>query len=425
MPTLDHAWNREALLEMQPPPLPLPASYQSSCLTPDTLFKPMMAVYDYARARQYEGWDLYDGLNSRLFQWSPLAGSSWCRLALIQLCKRSVVNLRPWLLVPRTFNAKGGALFLLGQLNLWRYTGHEQAASEAFLMFHRLRHVRIERARGCGWGYPFDWQARAFMVPQGTPNLVASVYAGRALLAYEQHFSDPIARGMAKGVADFILNEMVVFESEQALCFRYIPGECTEVHNASLLAAAYLAQTLHLQPPDQQSRIREQILKAVRYAVADIQPDGAWPYGTQSFHRWVDNFHTAFNLESLLQIREILSVQEFDPALVLALDYYLYQLFTPEGQPRYYPNRRYPVDVHVLAQTVIMTRLLRHYQVPLDAIRLSQIEHAVLDLVGRFQDPTGYFYTQQISERVWSRIPYIRWGQAWMFYALSTCLRVP
>ncbi|HEY9687739.1 MAG TPA: hypothetical protein V6C52_12260 [Coleofasciculaceae cyanobacterium] len=394
-----------------------------SVLSGPTTMAPLERLMGYVRQQAYEGWDLYDGLNSRLFKPMPLYRSSWFRLGLIQLCKRSPVNLRSLLMVPKGFNPKGGALFLMGYLNLFRHTHKEVYSNEAYLLFQRLKRTVIPREHGVAWGYNFDWQARAFYVPLGTPNLVTSVYVGRTLLEYYRVFSDDTALEMALAVSVFILREMIKFESADSLCFTYIPGREAEVHNANLLGAAYLAETLPYQPVHWIPELKTKILKAVRFSVADIALDGSWPYGTMPFHRWVDNFHTAFNLECLLRISDILDTDEFRPVLGLASKYYLRQLFTAEGLPKYYHDRLYPIDVHVIAEAIVLLNLFREHCLIPDADRMVTIERALRDLLSRFQDTTeGYFYHQQ-TEKSWNRIPYMRWGQAWMFYALSTCLR--
>jgi len=38
------------------------------------------------------------------------------------------------------------------------------------------------------------------------------------------------------------------------------------------------------------------------------------------------------------------------------------------------------------------------------------------------QDKNGYFY-YQLKKGISSKIPYMRWAQAWMFYALSEYLK--
>jgi hypothetical protein len=394
-----------------------------SILSGAAIEAPLERLMDYVRKQSYEGWDLFDGLNSRLLKATPLYHSRWFRLGLIQFCKRSPVNFRPLLAVPKGFNPKGGALFLLGYLNLFRHTRREFYSNEAYLLFQRLKRTVIAREHGVAWGYNFDWQARAFYVPVGTPNLVTSVYAGRALLEYYQVFNDGAALEMSLAISEFILREMIKFENQDSLCFTYIPGQDAEVHNANLLGAAYLAETLPYQPAHWVPELKEKILKAARFSVVDIDLDGSWPYGTKPFHRWVDNFHTAFNLECLLRIADLLDTDEFRAETELASKFYFRQLFTADGLPKYYHNRSYPIDVHVIAQTVVLLNLFREQCLAPDADRMATIESALRELIRQFQDPDeGYFYHQQTGKN-WNRIPYIRWGQAWMFYALSTCLK--
>ena len=50
----------------------------------------------------------------------------------------------------------------------------------------------------------------------------------------------------------------------------------------------------------------------------------------------------------------------------------------------------------------------------------KQVMDKVLDwTIGHMQSPRGYFY-YQVNKYFSSRIPYIRWAQSWMFYALTT-----
>lgn len=391
-------------------------------LSAENVMTPLASLLNYLRGKNYEGHDLFDGLNSKLFRATPLYHSKLFRLALIQFCKRSPVNLRSLLLVPPGFNPKGGALFLMGQLNLLKHTGNEVHANEASILFQRLQRAALERKTGLGWGYNFDWQARAFYVPRGTPNLVTSVYVGRALLAYHERFNDREALRLALGVTDFILAEMIQFESERYVCHNYIPGNDAEVHNANLLGASHLARTLEYLPDAKQVDVREKILKSVRFSVSDIQENGSWPYGTKPFHRWVDNFHTAFNIECLMDIGDALKTNEFFPALERVTDYYLSCLFTAEGIPKYFNTKLYPLDVHVLAEAIVLMKRIRTTHNALNPTRRSQIEQGLAGLLRPFQDKAGFFYHQQLSVSRWNRIPYIRWGQAWMFYALSLCL---
>lgn len=379
-------------------------------------------LFEYVKKNNYEGNDLFDGLNSRLFKNSPpfnfLYKSRFFRLALIQFCKLSPINFRPFFLVPKEFNPKAGALFLLGNLNMFKNTGDEKYKEEAKKLYVRLKNSCIKREKGIGWGYNFDWQARAFFVPIGTPNVVTSVYIGKALLEYYKMFNDAEALELSRQISEFILNEMILFEDKNRLCFRYIPEKDAQVHNANLLAASFLSSVeKHFDSKD----IREKVKKAVNFSMSDVNEDGSWPYGTKPFHRWVDNFHTAFNIESLITIRDNLDWHELDETIEKIIDYYLKNLFTSDGLPMYYNTSLYPIDIHVIAEVIVVLNKIKNSKLKYNDEKLICIENQIFNLIKMFQNNKGYFYFQK-TKYFWNKISYIRWSQAWMFYALSIIL---
>jgi hypothetical protein len=379
-------------------------------------------LFDYVKKNNYEGNDLFDGLNSRLFKNTPLYKSRYFRLALIQFCKLSPINFRKLFLVPNGFNPKGGALFLLGNLSMFVATSEEQYKEEAQKLYARLKELSIKRERGIAWGYNFDWQARAFFVPEGTPNVVTSVYVGKALIEYYKVFGDEEALQLAKQIAEFIINEMIIAESQNSLCFGYIPNEKAEVHNANLLAASFLSSVGKY--TDSNDR-KEKIIKSVNFSVADINEDGSWPYGTKPFHRWVDNFHTAFNIESLIDIRDNLGSQELNQTIEKVTEYYFNNLFTEQGLPKYYNNKIHPIDIHVIAEVLIVLNKIKGSDISYNSEKFAAIEAQILNCICLFQDKKGYFYFQKnkcFGKYFWNKTPYVRWGQAWMFFGISNAI---
>ena len=97
-------------------------------------------------------------------------------------------------------------------------------------------------------------------------------------------------------------------------------------------------------------------------------------------------------------------------------DYYIKTILTEEGIPRYYNNSTYPIDIHSSAQLVITLSKL-------DKIEdYNQLVDKVLNwTIENMQSDKGYFY-YQINKYFSSRISYMRWAQAWMFYAFSEYL---
>ncbi|MFN2456380.1 MAG: aspartate-semialdehyde dehydrogenase, partial [Pyrinomonadaceae bacterium] len=98
----------------------------------------------WCRARSYAGHDPFDGLNSRLFQSTPLKHSRLMRLAWTQFFKRSPVNLRFLAGVPVQRNSKGTALFALAALADFRRHGTKESEREARALLDDLLAARVE-----------------------------------------------------------------------------------------------------------------------------------------------------------------------------------------------------------------------------------------------------------------------------------------
>src|SRR5919199_2386554 len=265
----------------------------------------------WSRARGYAGHDPFDALNSRLFQSTPLRRSRLARLAWTQAFKRSPVSLRKLALVPRGRNPKGTALFALAELSRLRATGGEEHEREARALLDDLLAARVETASGAAWGYNFDWQGRAFYAPRGTPAVVPTAFAVRALAEAVRALNtsgeeDTLSNDAweylkgATAACRFILEGLNrTEETDEEVCFSYTPLDRTRVFNASLLAGESLAAAGAITGPKVWT---DYALRAARYVVRRQRADGSWAYGADSYQSWADNFHTAFVLTSLARI---------------------------------------------------------------------------------------------------------------------------
>src|SRR5437899_3990737 len=72
----------------------------------------------YCQANDWAGYDPYDAVNSRVFAALPFLNSRLPRLLLTQTLKRSPINIRRMLGIPKTQNSKAIALFLSAFLKL-------------------------------------------------------------------------------------------------------------------------------------------------------------------------------------------------------------------------------------------------------------------------------------------------------------------
>jgi len=370
----------------------------------------------YCRKECYKGWDPYDGLNSRLFQSIPIVRDiSAARLVWIQLIKRSPVNLRRPLLIARDYNPKGLALFLSGYCNLYHTNKNPGILETIKFLADKLIELQSSGFSGSCWGYNFDWQARAFFQPRFTPTVVATTYAAYALLdAYEVL---PEARFLetACEAKNFILNDLNrTYDAAGDYAFSYSPLDETQIFNASLLGSRLLSRIYHYM---KETELIEAARRSVAFCCKNQNADGSWSYGTLPFHSWIDNFHTGYNLECLEAYREFSGDAGFDKAIEKGFAYYIENFFSEEGIPKYYNCSAFPIDPHNTAQLIITVSRLGRFEK-----HRVMIDRVLRWTIDNMQHETGYFYYQK-TNRFTNRIPYIRWTQAWMYYALTEYMR--
>ncbi len=382
-----------------------------------SVFKvPTLKLLAYCRANDWAGYDPYDALNSRLFQALPFLDFRLFRLALTQFNKRSPINFRPLLLVPKSQNSKGLSLFISSLLKLSR-VGVLDGEEDLVKMSDRLLELRSENSPHFCWGYNFAWQTRFELVPRGSPNIICTTFAANALLDVYEKFPEPRFLEAAVSACYFILDVLYWKPNESESCFSYTPLWKAEVHNASLLGAALFCRVHKISG---EKKFLEPALEAARYSARRQHKDGAWDYGESDnpSQRWKDNFHTGYNLCAFRSIGVDAQTREFEPNVRLGFQYYLEHFFREDGAPRYFHDSTYPIDVHCVAQSVITLYALRD----LNAGNLP-LARKVMDwtMANMWNDRKGYFYCQKLPYYT-VKIPYMRWAQAWMLLALATVL---
>src|SRR6185436_8031752 len=259
---------------------------------------------------------------------------------------------------------------------------------------------------GACWGYNFDWQSRSFLAPKGTPTVVPTAFAARALCEAAEVFDRDEYLPFARTICDFILNDLNRSdETSEEACFSYSPLDRTRVLNASLLAAEVLGTVGGLL---REKSLCDWALRAARYVVRRQLADGSWPYGGDSHQAWSDNFHTAFILTSLSRIITACEAacDELEPALVRGYEFWKERFFLGNGWPKYYPDRLYPADIHSAASAIVaLVELRGHF--PHTNLLAEQIAGWAIN---NLRDGRGFFYYQ--GRRFYKvKIPYMRWSQ--------------
>lgn len=386
--------------------------------------EPLALLKQYCESECFKGWDPYDGLNSRVFQSFPfLKESALCRLIFIQGFKRSPINFRRIALVPKEYNPKGVGLFLQGYCNLYKAVSRNVKLAESLgdadtllERIHELAELLISLQSkgysGSCWGYNFDWQARRlFLFPKQTPTVVATTFCATALMdAYEvtkrQDYLD-----VALSSAEFVMKDLRRVECNRGFLFSYSPLQGNDtVFNASLLGSKLLAYCYkYTGNKDYYDAARQSVS-----ACCDGQSsDGSWFYGLLPVQSWIDSFHTGYNLDALIAYEEQTGDISFHQKLERGFEFYIKNFFEDDGCPKYYHNKKYPIDIHCPGQLFVTLHRLGKF-----SEYRGLAENVLQWTVNNMQDRKGYFY-YQLKKGISSKIPYMRWSNAFMFNSLS------
>jgi len=230
-----------------------------------------------------------------------------------------------------------------------------------------------------GWGYPFPWQSRAFYAPPNTPNLICTALAIKA------------CRRLGRD-CDTKFVESLINQRGGERWIGYIPNSATQVHNINMIGAALL-------------RSRD----CMEFSVKRQRADGSWWYGEAENQRWIDNFHTGYNLVALREYEAATGDGAFASAAQRGFEFWDKHFWLTDGAPRYFHNRTYPFDTHCSAQGILTFLSFG------DIVKANQVAAWALK---NMWDVRGFFWYQRGP--LWTnRICYMRWSQAWMYYALK------
>ena len=370
----------------------------------------------YCRANDWAGYDPYDALNSALFNRIPFLNSRIPRLVLTQALKRAPFNVRPLLAVPKTQNPKGLALFLSSFVKLSKLGLLAQSDSDPVkMMADKIAALRSPDTRYWTWGYSFPWQTRTIVVPRGTPNLVCTTFVAGALLDAYEACGEARYLEMAASAADYIVRELLWTEGDSVASLNYpLPTSRSLIHNANILGSALLCRVARLTGQD---RYVEPALKVARYSAGRQAGDGSWVYGELPKQRWIDNFHTGYNLCGLRSICRDAQTAEFEPHIRRGFEFYLAHFYREDGAARYFHDSTYPIDIHSVAQGIITPLVLKDLHPGNSRLARSACDWAMKNL----WDESGFFYYRALRF-LKVKISYMRWSQAWMLLALSTLL---
>jgi hypothetical protein len=375
-------------------------------------------VFEWSRAESFKGYNKHDALNSPVLK-AVLGSGKWPRIVAIQSVMRFPINIRPILGVPKTFNPKGLALFVLGLLDWYKSSGNIEHLQNAEKLISLLLKNRSSGPwSGNCWGYPYPWQDLGFYAPAHTPNAVVTCFVCEAFLAAFRKTNNEEYLEVVEDACLFLLNDLIKLEdTNEGMCFSYMPLPMTmKVLDVSILIGAVLAQFSKLSKTDKHLPTARSLVQFVVNKQTDY---GAWfytdpPHDSPIRH---DNYHTGFILDALWRFMEASNDWLFKDNYELGLKFYATELFNPDGSPRWMSHKDYPHDIHGSAQGLVSFSL---------AVQNGYNYEHLLNSIGTWAinnmyHPQGRFYYQH-GRYFKKTFTLLRWCNSWMFRGLGSWL---
>jgi hypothetical protein len=308
------------------------------------------------------------------------------------------------------------AHYAMGFAFLYQVNQAPEDLAKGIHFLDELVRTRCADFSGYCWGYPFDWVTRNGVMKRGTPLITTTPYAYEAFLQIDsleprdewKLILASIARHAARDIKDFRT-------SEKASSCSYNPFDRGGVINAASYRAALLASAAQVFDCEEYWEIAE---RNVNFVLETQNSDGSWYYAVDGVRDFVDHFHTCFVMKGLAKVHALTGNRECREALARGLDYYLNNLFDPDGLPRPFSRAPrltvYQRELYDCAEAINLCLLLRNEFPELNEVLQKVVGGVLQDWVKR----DGSFRSRRLHFG-WDNVPMHRWGQSQMFRSLA------
>ena len=363
----------------------------------------------WIESHDYKGYEPFDGLTSFLL---PLTGNSrTARQVLQQAVRRSPLNLRPFLGVKPLDSTKGRGYVAWGYLKRYRLTNDAIFREKALDCLDWLDKNRSPLYPGHSWGNHFTYSSRSGHIPKDVSTVVWTGLIGQVFLEAYALFGRPRDLEIIGSIADWVM-ALPREDTDRGSCLSYIMPSQRSIHNSNMIGAAFLAGAAVASGTLRVSTGRP---RAMEYSCARQRTDGAWFYGDEEKHHWIDVFHTGYNLDALRRYQDASgdrasrSNWKEDTRISSGTS------SSPDGRVRYYHNKAKPIDIQCASQAIDTLCLFAGDDPGAGTMAMKTAQW----YIQRMQDRDGHFYFRHYTRGVNNKAAMIHWGQATMHKALA------
>ena len=364
---------------------------------------------------EFRGYDPYDGANSK---YTIIQKYYYPRLFSTYFNKFSPFNIRRLLGICPTIQNQTIGFVGMSLINYYeQYKEYVEHIADRL-----LENSLIKRYGYHAWDmHGFPIQLRGRFQEAGTTDMGNEII-GRFFLELHKRKPEEKYKDICISVREYFLKQFLA-KNENITFFKYTPStpEYYWCYNASTSVAAYCVLISRYFNIESDYDIIE---KAFTNVISKQKPQGEWWYSfnmKSGYEKPQIDFHQGFILDTLLEYMESVGYNEpYLNSYKIGLEFYRKKQFLPNGQGVYRYPKKYPVNIQNQAQGIISFS-----RAAAAGFGESYREFARIIAewtINNMQDRDGHFYYLKYPLFT-NKIPYIRWSDASMAYALAVYLK--
>ncbi len=389
----------------------------------------------YASYDPYDIWGTRYGLLARQIYYAknPLGLFLTAPLLLMEMVCPSLRSL----FVRKYHYATAEAQLVLAFLNLYEVTHKVEVQgdnrlkmnlqdsftwlSKAEKLAEDLLGYSIPNYSGHCWGYPFDWQSVNGLIPKQTPHITATPYCYEAFARLFDATGQARYLEVARSASSFVYNDLNdTPTSKDAAAGSYTPFDSGKVVNANAYRAFVLFDAAHRFNYD---HYRDKAWKNLRFILESQKEDGSWLYAVDNPREaFIDHFHTCFVIKNLYKVNRFLKDDRVAKAIKNGYRYYRRALYDEDDNPIMYAlSPRMQIvrfELYNFAEAISLGALLGAEIQEAFSLACSLTQRLIKNYCLR----DGHFVTRVYRGGFRHRVPFLRWPQAQLFYAITNLL---
>lgn len=313
------------------------------------------------------------------------------------------------------------AHFILAYLNLFEFTSNKDYLREAEQLSESLLKSSVPGFSGNCWGYPFNWMTTRGLWTIGVPLITTTGYCFEAYLKLYDVTKEERYLTIAHSIFLFALNDLKDTQIEEGIAAcSYSPIDNSQIVNANAYRAFVLvegAKRFNNDAALSKARLN------LNFILKNQNEDGSWLYAVNDKRdNFVDNFHTCFVLKNLLKVNTILEDEGISKAIKKGFEFYKKNLLKEDYSPKPFAKlSRFNIvktELYDYAEGISLCLKMQCFDNTASKIG----EKLINDVIGKYQKKDGSFYTRISIFNIPNKIPYLRWPQSQLFYALTNYL---